>query len=106
MNDGIDHINAETDRLALKTTDPEPMRLFVGREQLRKRMQTRKFGSHAAAILAGIAFFSFFASDDYGVIEASVVGIAAAFLVMIAGRRALNAQVQDWLGRARQVAGG
>ena len=54
MNDDIDHINAETDRLALKTTDPEPMRLFVGREQLRKRMQTRKFGSHAAAILAGI----------------------------------------------------
>jgi len=39
MNDDIDHINAEIDRLALKTTDPEPMRLFVDHEQLRKRMQ-------------------------------------------------------------------
>ncbi len=106
MNDDIEHINAEIDRLALKTTDPGPMQLFVEREQLRKRMQMWKMANIATAILVGIiAFVVFFTNDDYGVPEAGGVGVVAAFLVAIVGRRDINTRLENWLARARQVVG-
>jgi hypothetical protein len=106
MNDDTDHINAEIDRLALKTTDPEPMRLFVERENLRKRAQMWRLGGGGVAILIGvIAFVVFFGNDDYGVPEAGGVAVVVFFLIAVVGRRDLNVRIQDWLTRARQVVG-
>ena len=107
MSDDIDRINAEIDRLALQTTDPEPMQLFVEREKLRKRAQIWTFGGGGAAILAGlIAFFVFFSGDDYGVPEAGATAVAVFFVIATIGKRDLNARMQGWLARARQVTGG
>ena len=57
MNDDVDRISAEIDRLALQTTDPVPMQLFIERGKLQKRMQMWKWGGGAIAILAGIVAF-------------------------------------------------
>lgn len=59
MNDDIEHINAEIDRLALKTTDPGPMQLFVEREQLRKRMQMWKMATSPPPFLSASSPLSF-----------------------------------------------
>jgi len=107
MNDDIDHINAEIDRLALKTTDPRPMQLFMERENLRKRAQMWKLGGGGVAILTSIiAFFVFFSNNDYGVPEAGGVAVVVFFLIATFGRRDLNARTEAWLARARQVVTG
>jgi hypothetical protein len=93
MSDDIDRINAEIDRLALHTTDPRPMELFVEREKLRKRAQMWKLGGGAVAVLAGLlAFFVFFANHEYGVPEAGAVAVAVFFPIATIARRDLNAK--------------
>jgi peptidoglycan/LPS O-acetylase OafA/YrhL len=106
MNDDIDRINAEIDRLALHTADPRPMELFVERERLRKRAQMWTLGGGAIAVLAGVlAFFVFFANNDYGVPEAGAVAVAVFFPIATIARRDLNAKIGDWIVRAKQVVG-
>ncbi|HZQ39580.1 MAG TPA: hypothetical protein VFA87_02265 [Rhizomicrobium sp.] len=107
MSEDIDRINAEIDRLALQTTDPKPMQLFVERENLRRRAQIWILGGGAAAVALGcIAFFVFFGNSDYGFLEGAGVAAVLYFLISIVGRRDLNTRMADWLARARQVVGG
>lgn len=107
MNDDVERINAEIDRLALKTTDPKPMELFVEREKLRNRSKTWKSASVAVAIVAGIvAYFAFFTESDFGVVEAGVVAVVVMFLVLMLARHDIGTRMESWLARARQVVGG
>jgi hypothetical protein len=107
MNDDIDHLNAEINRLTLQTTDPRPERLFLERENLIKRWQRWKIGSITVAVLAGvIALFVFFWKDDYGVPEAGGVAIVTLVLITLVARHDFNTRMNAWLAQARELVNG
>jgi hypothetical protein len=104
MSDDVDRVVAEIDRLALQTTDPMPMQLFVERAKLQKRQKMWKLGGGAFGILTGsVAFVALFANNDYGVPEAGAVAVVVFFLIAVIGRGDINAKTENWLVRARQV---
>ena len=94
----------EIDRLALETTDPAAMQLFVEKEKLSKQLNTWRIGAAVAAAVVGlIAWEAVIPPSEWTFLESCAVALAAFWILVVIGRKRLDSQFDDWMGRARQV---
>jgi hypothetical protein len=107
MTEEDQRVVMEIDRLALQTTDPAAMQLFVEREKLSKQLKTWKVGAFAAAAVVGlIAWVAVIPAGEWTFLESCAVALAAFWIMVVIGRKRLDSQFDDWIARARKIAGG
>ena len=96
----------EIDRLALQTTDPLAMQLFVEKEKLSKQLKTWKIGAAVAAAVVGlIAFVAVIPAGSWAFLGSCAVALAAYWVLVIVGGKRLGSQFENWLARARKLVG-